>query len=313
VTDSPEAIDIDRGSVTAAVRKLRVALGETQQQFAVRFDTAIRTIARYETVRPPRGRMLVEFHKLAISHGLRDVAGIFQHALSQEVGGSSQPLGHEETAWVSALLNIYRSRYVLQNQSVWFELADQILRTLSTVISRLQKDDRPLSEMSVPVAQWTLDDARRVHEHDQREERIDQLLKRIASKNEELVGILYTLWTEAKFFGPPYDAKRSAAYNVEQLIVECARSPQERDQESTTKLFLDVDEDLREIERIEQFWKDNRRKVMSMLNVSVVESARSKEAEINKPRPPVSAKSDKVRPIKNERHNNKTSPKKRRS
>src|ERR1051326_1775861 len=37
-------------SITEAVRKLRKAIGESQQEFAYRMKTAIRTIARYETV-----------------------------------------------------------------------------------------------------------------------------------------------------------------------------------------------------------------------------------------------------------------------
>ena len=39
-----------------AVRKLRTALGESQQAFAYRMKTAIRTVARYETVPRQRGR-----------------------------------------------------------------------------------------------------------------------------------------------------------------------------------------------------------------------------------------------------------------
>jgi len=37
------------------VRKLRTALGESQQAFAYRMKTAIRTVARYETSAPPKG------------------------------------------------------------------------------------------------------------------------------------------------------------------------------------------------------------------------------------------------------------------
>jgi DNA-binding transcriptional regulator YiaG len=42
-------------TVTKAVRELRQTLHESQQSFAYRMQTAVRTIARYETVRPPRG------------------------------------------------------------------------------------------------------------------------------------------------------------------------------------------------------------------------------------------------------------------
>jgi transcriptional regulator with XRE-family HTH domain len=42
-------------TVSSTIRKLRQALGESQQQFAHRLKIAIRTIARYETVRRREG------------------------------------------------------------------------------------------------------------------------------------------------------------------------------------------------------------------------------------------------------------------
>ena len=41
-----------------AVRQLRKGLGETQEKFAHRLGTAVRTIARYEGERPPTGLVL---------------------------------------------------------------------------------------------------------------------------------------------------------------------------------------------------------------------------------------------------------------
>jgi transcriptional regulator with XRE-family HTH domain len=43
-----------------AVKSLRQALGETQQQFAYRMKRAIRTVSRWETTRPPTGRELYQ-------------------------------------------------------------------------------------------------------------------------------------------------------------------------------------------------------------------------------------------------------------
>jgi len=52
-----------------AVRKLRTALGESQQAFAYRMKTAIRTIARYEASTPPKGKALAELFWVAADTG----------------------------------------------------------------------------------------------------------------------------------------------------------------------------------------------------------------------------------------------------
>lgn len=72
--------------VSEAVRSLRVALGESQQAFAYRMKTAIRTIARYETTRPPKGKALSEFYGVANENGNQDLAAVFRNALTAEMG-----------------------------------------------------------------------------------------------------------------------------------------------------------------------------------------------------------------------------------
>lgn len=72
--------------VSEAVRSLRVALGESQQAFAYRMKTAIRTIARYETTRPPKGKALSEFYRVATENGNQDLAAVFRNALTAEMG-----------------------------------------------------------------------------------------------------------------------------------------------------------------------------------------------------------------------------------
>jgi transcriptional regulator with XRE-family HTH domain len=71
--------------VSAAIRALRTSLGESQQAFAWRMKTAIRTIARYETRRPPKGLMLASFLHLAVAAGQPDLAGVFRKALYEEI------------------------------------------------------------------------------------------------------------------------------------------------------------------------------------------------------------------------------------
>jgi transcriptional regulator with XRE-family HTH domain len=76
----------ERSPVCTAVWNLRHSLGETQQEFAYRMKTAIRTIARYETVRPPKGKALTAFLALAERAGRHDLAVVFQEALRDEIG-----------------------------------------------------------------------------------------------------------------------------------------------------------------------------------------------------------------------------------
>jgi transcriptional regulator with XRE-family HTH domain len=69
--------------VTDAVRRLRRALGETQQQFAARTGLAISTVVRYELSRPPRGEAIRQFKDLAAQNGLNDIAATFAYALGE--------------------------------------------------------------------------------------------------------------------------------------------------------------------------------------------------------------------------------------
>ena len=52
-------------AVRAAVRNMRLALGESQEQFAKRLKTTVRTISRYETDQPPRGFALQKMWQIA--------------------------------------------------------------------------------------------------------------------------------------------------------------------------------------------------------------------------------------------------------
>lgn len=75
-----------RSVVSQALIELRKLIGETQQQFANRLGTAITTIARYETTRPPRGRVLVRLEQIARSKGHKKCARAFRSALEKEFG-----------------------------------------------------------------------------------------------------------------------------------------------------------------------------------------------------------------------------------
>jgi len=94
--------DREAKSVSDAVRKLRKELGESQQQFAYRMKTAIRTVARYETVRPPKGKVLHQLEVMATENNLLHLADVFRGALEQELG-----VRNAEKVRIRALANLY--------------------------------------------------------------------------------------------------------------------------------------------------------------------------------------------------------------
>jgi transcriptional regulator with XRE-family HTH domain len=69
-----------------AVRSLRKALNESQQAFAHRMNTAVKTIARYETVRPPRGSSLANLARIARDTGQDALADLFERSMFEEPG-----------------------------------------------------------------------------------------------------------------------------------------------------------------------------------------------------------------------------------
>ena len=88
-----------KSSVSQAVRSLRVSLGESQQAFAYRMKTAVRTIARWETTRPPKGRTLADLSRLAHENNQWELSRIFGEAFTDEFGlKAERALLEEENA-----------------------------------------------------------------------------------------------------------------------------------------------------------------------------------------------------------------------
>ena len=73
-------------TVAAAVRELRSELGLTQQALAVEMETALTTIARWETKRSPRGRTLKDLADRAEQAGRKDLVAVFRKQLMRELG-----------------------------------------------------------------------------------------------------------------------------------------------------------------------------------------------------------------------------------
>jgi transcriptional regulator with XRE-family HTH domain len=99
--------------ITDAVRKLRQALGETQEVFAERLGTAKSSLVRYESTRSPHGTILARLAAIAEEHGQHECVRIFRRALADEVGNQVQPkidfCNDEERDYVLALLATLRN------------------------------------------------------------------------------------------------------------------------------------------------------------------------------------------------------------
>ena len=63
-----------------------MALGKTQTEFGTLLGKGIATIQRYETLVPPKGKVLAQLEQLAHAHGYDEYAAIFRTALAVELG-----------------------------------------------------------------------------------------------------------------------------------------------------------------------------------------------------------------------------------
>jgi transcriptional regulator with XRE-family HTH domain len=125
-------------SVPRAVRELRHSLHESQQAFAYRMKTAIRTIARYETIRPPRGSVLAQLEEVAMEAGRADLAAVFRQALAEELGSPSQLMSPEERAWSQVICNLLRNRQRGDLGSVRVRILDELIRAQSHLLAWAQ-------------------------------------------------------------------------------------------------------------------------------------------------------------------------------
>jgi transcriptional regulator with XRE-family HTH domain len=136
----------DIGELSQAVKALREALGQTQQQFANTLNTAITTIARYETGRPPQGQFLARLAEVASQNNQLKLADVFRGALTRELGswdsagytlGGIEPRNDQERLYVAAVLSVLRNEEYIR------------------VIPRLNKALRDAATMSIQIFEWT--------------------------------------------------------------------------------------------------------------------------------------------------------------
>jgi transcriptional regulator with XRE-family HTH domain len=126
-----------QNEITTAVRKLRLALGDTQQQFAQRMKMAISSVVRYELSRPPRGKALAQFALLAQQNDLHDLARVFAYAAGN---------APETKALHAAIDVLWYNRESVQG---WDTLADAIEDELKSLIE-LKRTQPDLIAESMP-------------------------------------------------------------------------------------------------------------------------------------------------------------------
>jgi len=133
-----------KNELQSTVRKLRVALDQTQEEFAQRLGVTRVTVARYEQSRPPAGKALAALEELAAEHGLDDYATVFRRALTDELGAprpepSQGPQSTirfkdgEEEELCRALLDVLRKRH-------WVKRRRPLREILAPVVQERQQD-----------------------------------------------------------------------------------------------------------------------------------------------------------------------------
>jgi transcriptional regulator with XRE-family HTH domain len=103
----------------------------TQQEFAISLGVAITTVARYETGRSPRGRILSKFAELAAENGRPDLSGIFKRRSVAELGSA---LGEEFREW----LRMYRRSLSEEEYRRVKELSEQIRQQWQSIRPELK-------------------------------------------------------------------------------------------------------------------------------------------------------------------------------
>jgi transcriptional regulator with XRE-family HTH domain len=114
--------------LSQAVRDLRSAIGVTQQEFASRFPTAIRTVARWENNQPPRGQALVRLAQMAAGLGHEELAGRFVQALQLEMATPNAVEQPELKGWLDGVTVAFRYRF--RQYARWNDLAAKIIEAV---------------------------------------------------------------------------------------------------------------------------------------------------------------------------------------
>lgn len=120
------------------VKALRDALHLTQQELAVALNKTVTTVARWETSRPPKGKMLLELHDFALRGGLPEIATVFKDALAREKGVLEVYRTPEEKAWCWAIVDVLRNRGNEPVLHAWVELYYGLQKAIRVLLEQAE-------------------------------------------------------------------------------------------------------------------------------------------------------------------------------
>ena len=128
-----------RNPVSEAIIKLRDALGETRQAFANRIEASVVTVARWETSRPPSGKMLCKLAGIALEANRPDLALAFRMAQAGEIATGEDTAG----TWAYSPHHI-SGMFQTAREIFWWDVIHMVLQepeyaALAPKIARLLK------------------------------------------------------------------------------------------------------------------------------------------------------------------------------
>ena len=140
---------MDKQALMTAVRQLRECLRMTQTQFAAELGRGMSTLQRWEQVVPPRGRALADLANLARSRATKDLAGIFERALSEEMGADNP----EDKIIARACETAIRHRLLVAK--AWKKAVRCLERVIEEVIEK-KKSNNTTVATTLEELEWAL-------------------------------------------------------------------------------------------------------------------------------------------------------------
>lgn len=138
---------IDRRSpVAEAIRALRAATGESQQEFAHRAGLSVVSVARYETDAPPKKAVLGRLAEIARDLGRNDLQRVFQEAQTAEAAESDT----EENA-----LSTVHQMATPEGADFLKRISEKRLKRIRKLFSKEFQSERELAAMC--AAAWLLE------------------------------------------------------------------------------------------------------------------------------------------------------------
>jgi len=190
-------------TLIAMVRKLRIALGDTQPQFAGRLGLALPTVVRYEHSRRPRGKALALLEQIAAANGLEEFASFFRKALNDELGAPASGLlsryvqvkDDHERELVDALLYVIR----LEGADEYAKSAKAIRRVLKPVMEERRHTSETIEALNAQQ--------KAVAGLLQKGRTAEEVMRLFRITPEALAEAFFTCWSMKSFDAKAYEKK----------------------------------------------------------------------------------------------------------